>query len=547
MALKALMLRKKIDGKKKELAKLVEKSDELNKREADLEKSIDEATTDEEQQTVEEAVAEFENEKNENDEAKEALETEIAGLESELAETEAAQEAPAAEPEARTAPVEKKEERGRHTTMNKRNFFANMSIQERTALFASEGVQNWLGEIRAAIREKRAIQGVGLTIAEEFIGLLKENVENYSKLYKYVSVHKLNGEGRQVIMGSIPEAIWTDCCANLNELSLSFADEEYGCWKLGGYYGICNANLEDSDIELASEILSAIGQAIGLGLDKSVLYGTGDHMPLGIVTRLVQTSKPAGYSSTARPWVDLHTSNVKAINSSGMTSAQLFSAIVSNFGAAKSKYSNGTVVWAMNNATKTALMAATITTDADGRIVTGVADTMPVIGGKIETLDFMPNNIIIGGYFDGYGLAERAGAKFATSEHVRFLADQTIMKGTARYDGKPVFPENFVVMSLLNTSISATDVAFAPDEANTAVGILLNKDAVSVTVAAGTQHTAKLVASTLPEGMAVTWTSADTSKVTVSSAGVVTAVDTGTTTVTAASGVANAFCTVTVS
>jgi uncharacterized protein YjdB len=100
-------------------------------------------------------------------------------------------------------------------------------------------------------------------------------------------------------------------------------------------------------------------------------------------------------------------------------------------------------------------------------------------------------------------------------------------------------------MSLLNTSIGP--ITFAPDTANTAVGILLNKDAVSVTVATGTQHTAKLVASTLPEGMAVTWTSADTSKVTVSSAGVVTAVDTGTTTVTAASGVANAFCTVTVS
>lgn len=159
----------------------------------------------------------------------------------------------------------------------------------------------------------------------------------------------------------------------------------------------------------------------------------------------------------------------------------------------------------------------------------------------------MPNNIIIGGYFDGYGLAERAGAKFATSEHVRFLADQTIMKGTARYDGKPVIAEAFVVMSLLNTSISATDVAFAPDEANTANGIVLNKAAVSVTVATGTSHTAKLIATTLPEGQAVTYTCADTSKATVSSAGVITGVDTGTTTVTVASGNAQAFCTVTVS
>ena len=102
-------------------------------------------------------------------------------------------------------------------------------------------------------------------------------------------------------------------------------------------------------------------------------------------------------------------------------------------------------------------------------------------------------------------------------------------------------------MSLLNTAISAGAVSFAEDTANTANGIVLNKSAVSVTVATGTQHTAKLIANTLPEGMACTWTSADTSKVTVSTAGVVTAVDTGTTTVTVAAGNALAFCTVTAS
>lgn len=547
MALKALMLRKKIDGKKKELAKLVEKSDELKKREADLEKSIDEATTEEENQTVEEAVTEFENEKKENDEAKEALETEIAGLESELAETEAAQEAPAAEPEARTAPVEKKEERGGYTTMNKRNLFANMSAQERDAMFQRENVKAWIAEIRSAIKEKRAIQNVGLTIPEEFLGVLKQNIENYSKLYKHVNVRSLSGDGRLVVMGSLPEAIWTDCCANLNELDLKFNDEEFDCWKVGGFYAICNANLEDSDVDLANEALVAIGQAIGLAVDKAIIYGTGTRMPLGIVTRLCQTSKPAGYSSTARDWEDLHTSNIKAINSSGMTAAQLFAAIVTDFGAAKGKYSRGEKTWVMNESTYTELVSAAVGLNAAGAIVSGVGASMPVVGGTIEVLDFIPDHIIVAGYFDLYTLAERAGQKFATSEHVRFLQDQTVMKGTARYDGKPVIAEGFVVISLQNTAVSATAVTFAADEANTANGIVLNKAAVSVTVATGTSHTAKLIANTLPEGQAVTYTCADTSKATVSSAGVVTGVDTGTTTVTAASGNAQAFCTVTVS
>ena len=97
--------------------------------------------------------------------------------------------------------------------------------------------------------------------------------------------------------------------------------------------------------------------------------------------------------------------------------------------------------------------------------MTGVFDRMPIIGGIIEVLDFVPDDVIIGGYFDVYLLAERAGQKFATSEHVRFLQDQTVMKGTARYDGQPAIAEAFVAIGINNTTPDA-DMTFAPDDAN---------------------------------------------------------------------------------
>ena len=543
MALKALMLRKKIDGAKKNLAALTDKDAELQTREAELEKAIAETETDEERSAVEEEIEKFEADKAENDKAKAEIEETIAGLETELAEEEAEQEKPAeAQPEEK--PAEERNERSEVKTMNKR--FFNLASNERDAFFAREDVQNYLGEIRSCIREKRALQNVGLTIPEVFLGLIRENILNYSKLYKHVAVKRVNGDGRVVIMGTVPEAVWTDCCANLNELDLVFNDEEFNCWKVGGYFAVCNANLEDSDIDLAAELVTALGQSIGLALDKAILYGTGTRMPLGIITRLVQTEKPADYSATARPWVDLHTSNVKAINSSGMTPAQLFSAIVTNSGAAKGKYSRGEKVWVMNETTYTALTAAAVSINAAGAIVSGIGGTMPVAGGVIEVLDFIPDNVIFMGYFDLYTLVERAGQKFATSEHVRFLQDQTVMKGTARYDGKPVIAEGFVVMSLNNAAISAGAVSFADDEANEAQGIVLNKAAITVTASTGTAHTAKLIASTLPEGLPVTWTVADSTKATVSSAGVVTGVASGSTTVTAAAGNALAFAAVTV-
>lgn len=543
MALKALMLRKKIDGAKKDLAALVEKDELLQKREAELEKAIEETETDEERSAVEEEIEKFETEKTENDEAKAELEKAIAGLETELAEEEAEQEIPEeAAPEEK--PAEERNERRANNTMMKR--FFNMASNERDAFFAREDVQNYLSEVRSCIREKRALQNVGLTIPEVFLGLIRENIQDYSKLYRHVFVRRVNGEGRVVVMGTIPEAVWTDCCANINDLNLAFNDEEFNCWKVGGFFAICNANLEDSDIELAAELITALGQSIGLALDKAILYGTGTRMPQGIITRLVQTEKPADYSATARPWVDLHTTNIKPINSSGMTPAQLFAAIVTNSGAAKGKYSRGEKVWVMNETTYTALTAAAVSINAAGAIVSGIGGTMPVVGGIIEVLDFIPDNVIFMGYFDLYTLVERAGAKFATSEHVRFLQDQTVMKGTARYDGKPVIAEGFVVMSLNNTAISAGAVSFAEDEANSAQGIVLNKAEITVTASTGTQHTAKLIANTLPEGLPVTWTVADSSTATVSSAGVVTGVASGTTTVTAAAGNALAFAAVTV-
>jgi len=234
--------------------------------------------------------------------------------------------------------------------------------------------------------------------------------------------------------------------------------------KVGGYFAVCNANIEDSDIDLASELLTAIGQAIGLALDKAILYGTGTRMPLGVMTRLVQTSAPADYPATARAWADLHTSNVKSI-AAGTEDADLIKELVLASGAAKSKYSRGEKVWVMNEATYTTLIANALTINAAGGIVAGINGEMPVVGGIIEVLDFIPDNVIIGGYFDLYLLAERAGTRFATSEHVRFIQDQTVLKGTARYDGQPAIAEGFVAIGLNGTTPNAT-MTFAADSAN---------------------------------------------------------------------------------
>ena len=187
-------------------------------------------------------------------------------------------------------------------------------------------------------------------------------------------------------------------------------------------------------------------------------------MPLGVVTRLAQTAEPAGYPQTARPWVDLHTTNIKSIPASASDTA-MFKRILLDSGAMKGKYSRGSKVWIMNETTYTTLVSNAMAVDAAGAIVSGVNGQMPVIGGVIEVLNFVPDNVIIGGYFDLYLLAERASTTISQSEHARFIADQTIFKGTARYDGCPIIAEGFVAIGIQGTTPDAT-MTFAPDVAN---------------------------------------------------------------------------------
>lgn len=482
MALKALMIRKKIDAKKKVLEALIEKDSEFEKRQAELEAAIDEAETDEEANAVTEEIENFEAEKAEHEEAKGELEKQIEGLEGELKEEES--EDPEPDQNERAMEVEKMHTREIAAVNVKR--LRDMNVADRTQIMGREDVQGWISEIRSHIAEKRELTNVGLTIPEVFLGVLRQNITDYSKLYKHVTVRQISGTGREVIMGSIPEGIWTECCAALNELSLSFNDAEVDCFKVGGFFKVCNAVLEDSDLNLADELLVAIGQAIGLALDKAILYGrnssANSKMPLGIVSRLAQTSQPAGYPATARPWVDLHTSNIKATNNTGL---QMFQDLVVNAGAAKGKYARGGKVWVMNETTYTYLQVQAMSINAAGAIVSGMGGTMPVIGGDVETLDFIPDNVIIGGYFELYLLAERGGSRFAQSEHAFFIQDQTAFKGTARYDGQPVIAEGFVALGVKNTTPDAT-MTFAADKANEVDLASLSGVTLSPSFAAGT-------------------------------------------------------------
>lgn len=443
MALRSLMKGKELRDAQKKLTEARAKMEELKTREAELETSIEEAQTDDERAAVAEAVDAFEAEKADAEKAVTDLEAEVDKLERELAEIEDAPAEKKDEPEKREAVIPQKEVR----TMKR---WREMGYEERSAFVAKEEMQAFLGEVRTAIKEKRAISNAGYLIPKVLLGLLRENIEDFSKLYGRVDLRQVPGEGRVVIEGTIPEAVWTEACANLNELDLSFSKVEVDGYKVGGYFKICNATLEDSDVDLASELIRALGAAIGFALDKAILYGTGTKMPVGIVTALEAVSD---------------TPNIVTIANT-VHGKDLVVAIINAFAKAKGKYSRGVKTWAMNETTYNKLLAEFVALDANGAYVSAINGVMPVLGGDIIVLSMIADDTIIAGYYDLYLLAERAGTTIGTSEHAFWVADQTGFKGTARYDGKVLINNGFVAIGIAGHTPSASDVTFAADGAN---------------------------------------------------------------------------------
>lgn len=469
MALKALMLRKKITDAKAKLDTLRATGEELDRREKELEVSINEIGSEEERTAVEEAMTAYENERAAHTENVSTLEKEIAAMEKELRTVETVVNA---------APPAKNGRRDA-TPMNIEKRFSEMSFEQRTVLCEREDMKEFLQRVRSLMGQTRAVTGGDLLIPDVMLPLIRHEVAQQSKLLKYVHRVSVSGEARINVAGAIPEAVWTEMCANINELTISFNQIEADGWKVAGYIAVCNATLEDSDINLAGEIVSAIGGAIAKAEDKAILFGTGTKMPLGVATRLAQTSQPENWGANAPAWTDLHTSNVLTLNIDGTSGTAFFSALIQALAAAKPWYNSEGLFWVMNRKTHLHIKAKALEYNAAAALVSNI-DTFPIIGGDIVEFEDeeISDNEIIGGYGGNYLWIDRAGMKISASDQVFFLQDQTVYKGTARADGKPVAGEAFVIVNFNNQS-PTTAKTFPVDYANAEMNDL------AVTAAAG--------------------------------------------------------------
>lgn len=470
--LKALMLRRSIDAKKAELAALEEKDAEFVTREAALEAAINEVEpgNQEQEAAVTAEIEKFENERTAHQGQKQALTEEVQHMENELEELERSAPKPQ-----KNGPEHGEKVRGdmhmeniniRALPRNQRAFDA-LSGERRAAILAQEDTKTFLSQLRSMKGQSRAVTGGELTIPVVFLDLIAQNMYRYSKLLNRVRIRNVSGEARQTIAGTVPEAVWTEMCAAINELTFAFNQITLDGYKVAGFVPVCNSLLEDNDVNLSSWIVEMLSESIGLAMDKAILYGKGTGMPLGIVTRLAQQSAPANYPANAPAWEDLHASNIKQIGGDSVTGAAFWAALVEATGNTFTRYSRGEQFWAMNSKTYAKLKSKLITFTATGDIVANIFGVLPIVNGDVDILEFMPDGDIVGGYGDLYLLAMRSGMTIESSREVQFIQDNTVYKAKQRADGQPIIPGAFVAININNVAVT-TVMDFAADTANDA-------------------------------------------------------------------------------
>nr|DAE49834.1 MAG TPA: major capsid protein [Caudoviricetes sp.] len=484
-ALRVLVLNSEITALRAQLTPLEQTRDGFAAREEQLRQALGEITetsTDEERNAVSSAVDTFEQERSANAAEIARIQGEIDTRSAEIARLEAEQTPPPAAPAVSNSDTRNNDHHERSfvpmSNPTERRWFG-LTYAERDALMQSEQVRTFLKQIREARAQQRSVTGGELGIPDGFLPILRDLTYQESKFLRYCFTTSFRGTTRQNVAGVAPEAIWTEMKDRLNEIDIDFWQLTMDGFMVGGYMAVPNSVLmDDSDLSLTTTILQALASSLAKAIDKSIWFGTGESMPVGIITRLAAQTKPTWWGSQQGDFTDLHTSNILKLDLAAKNGVEFFRPLVAALAVAKPDYSNGTVIWVMNRKTHMDIQSRALAFNDAAALVAGVSNSIPIVGGEIVEWEVMPDNEIAGGYMSLYRSVEREGTTIESNTNVRWLENQTCFKGMQRRDGKPAIGEAFVLVNYGNVQPTTT-TTFGKDRANTAIGTLI------VTTAAG--------------------------------------------------------------
>lgn len=418
MALRQLMLAKKIQQRKASFAVLKEEENKLKTRSEEIETAIGEAKTDEEMAAVEEEANKLDTDKAAFDEKKSKLEGEITQLETEL------EELNSKEPPKQTRSSKRSQE-GAEEGMNR--------YQVRELLKTGEYYKRAeVREFYEKFKNLRAVGGAELTIPEVVVNRIMDIMGDFTTLYPLIDRIQVKGTTRILVDTDTTAATWVEQAGAIPTGDVGTIGEiDFDGFKVGKVTFVDNYLLQDSIINLDAYVTKKIARAIALALDKAIVAGEGatSKQPTGIISQI-----PAGNK------VDVVADNKLLIN------------LVKKIGLIDTGADSvGEIIAVMKRSTYyNRLVEFSINVDSSGNVVGKLPNLRQpdLVGLRVVFNNNLDEDKVLFGDFSKYTLVERESITIDSSEHVKFVEDQTAFRGKGRFDGKPTKKEAFALVTI---------------------------------------------------------------------------------------------------
>lgn len=247
--LKQILLTKKINRCKEKLEEYLTKRSELKEEVEQLERALDEVTTDDEMKDVEESADELTKQLDEVNAEIKALEEEKQKLEDELA---------AIEEDEQPQEENEEAERGAQKTMSKREKIKNneeMTYQER----AKKAINGYVRKQERAVTGFKTTDGEVL-IPEELLQAYKKPVDQVD-LKQYVRTVKVNSKNGSLPVIKRAEGTMNtveELAANPELAKPTFTEVKYNVKTYRGYVPVSQEIIDDADYDVTGLIAEAI-------------------------------------------------------------------------------------------------------------------------------------------------------------------------------------------------------------------------------------------------------------------------------------------------
>jgi len=415
-----LLISKKIEQRKNALAELLIQEEELQKRSEELEAAATEAQTDEELTTVEEEVGKLEAQKGELEQKKSKLQGEIAELEAELEQLNA--KSPADE----TRSVN--QQRGESQVAKEYHISQVRRMLETGEYFQLPEVR----EFYEKFKNLRAVSGGELTIPQVIINRILDIVGDYTTLYPRVDKIRVSGTARILIDTDTSPAQWIEMAGSIPTGDVgTITNVDFDGFKVGKVTFVDNYLLQDSIINLDDYVVRKIARAIAKALDLAILKGQGasQKQPAGIIPSIPASNKKTVVADN-KLLVNL-LKNVALIDTGDDSVGEIVAVM-----KRKTYYDR--------------LLEYTINVNAQGNVVGKLPNlTQPDLCGlPVVFNQFMDEDKVLFAVLDQYTMVIREDISIDRSEHVKFVEDQMAFRGKGRFDGKPVRPNAFALVTI---------------------------------------------------------------------------------------------------